>query len=403
MKQIIFISNLIFIIMILWGCEDVVHHPYGDDDIPPGQVIVGEIVSKHGGAEVNFTAPSDADVMYVQAVYTDDRGIQREVKVSATIGMLLIEGFGKVGDYNVNLYAVDRNENKSEAVSTAISVLEAPVDLVFPTLLAEVDYGGIKVSYENDLNAEVSINVLVNDSSRNEMVFRESFFTSQSNGSYSFRGYESKKTKFGLYVEDKWGNVSDTLITEVWPIPDEYLDKSKFAVYNFPGDKSFNEWGFYATMMWNDVWNSTWDIGASAEAELPHHLTIDLGVNAKLSRFKLYQRTQLGTTFSDGNPKVFNVYGLKDLNSLPQYDPENPNAGWTLLKECVSIKPSGSPEGVNTEEDLQIATKGEDFEFDLENSEEIRYVRFEFLETWGGIRYVVVGELSFWGEILDSE
>ncbi|MDR2039455.1 MAG: DUF4959 domain-containing protein [Bacteroidales bacterium] len=405
MKKTILISLCISLgIPSFWGCNEDKHHPYGTDDTAPGKVTFINKKDISGGAVIWFAPPSDADLLYIKAVFTDNRSITREVKVSGVIDSLVIDGYGKSGTYNVDIFAVDRSENISEGVSVEISPLTPPIQLIFPTLSAESDYGGIKVSYENAERAEVSLNVAVFDEALQGLTYRESFFTSQPSGSYSFRGYNSVMTSFGIYVEDRWGNLSDTLFFEGIPIPDEYLDKGNFRVFKITGDADFSQYGMSATQMWDEVWNSQWNCGHTASMPLPHYLTIDLGVNVKLSRFKLYQRT--GTElYKHGNPKHFNVYGTKDINGLPPYNASDPCAGWTFLKECNSFKPSGLPVGVTNAEDVEFQTKGEDFEFDINDLVEIRYIRFEFLENWEGptFQYTVIGELSFWGEILTGE
>ncbi|WP_445757492.1 DUF5000 domain-containing lipoprotein [Polaribacter sp.] len=388
------------IALFIYGCEvEEPHKPYGSDGVAPGTVTVDNVVNIPGGAVIYYTPPADVDVLYVKASFEDDRGRPREVKVSQVIDSIVIQGFGQVGDYNVTLNAVDRGENVSTSTDVAISPLTPPVQLIFPTLVGEVDFGGIKVSYENPLEAEVSLNVLVFDELQDEFVYRESFFTSQASGTYSFRGYEAVKTQFGVYVEDRWENVSDTIYFEVTPIPDEFLDKLLFSVFKIQGDKDFNDYGFNETQMWDNRWSDQWNCGhTDFITTLPHYLTVDLAVKAKLSRFKLYQRGG-SELYKHGNPKRFNVYGVLDINSLPPYDANNPNAGWTLLRECESFKPSGLPVGQTTAEDYDYQNKGEDFDFDVDNLVEIKYIRIEVLENWGNINGTVIGELSFWGEI----
>jgi hypothetical protein len=388
------------LVLFLYGCQpEEKNSPYGSDGTNPGLVTVEEVINKPGGAVIYYIPPTDVDLLYVKASFKDNRGKSREVKVSQVIDSIVIEGFGKVGDYNVTLNAVDRGENVSLPTNVKISPLTPPVQLIFPTLVGEVDFGGIKVSYENPLKAEVSLNVLVFDESRDEFVYRESFFTSQSSGTYSFRGYKAVKTKFGVYVEDHWENVSDTIYFEVTPIPDDFLDKSLFSVFKIQGDKDFNDYGFNESQMWDQRFSDQWNCGhTDFQTILPHYLTVNLGVKVKLSRFKLYQRGG-GELYKHGNPKRFNVYGVLDLNSLPPYDSNNPNAGWTFLKECQSFKPSGLPIGQNTAEDYEFQNKGEDFNFDVDNLVEVKYIRIEVLENWGGINGTVIGELSFWGEI----
>lgn len=394
--------NIIFIMLLgltlFFGCEEVVHTPNGSDGVAPGQVIIDKVVNTPGGAIIYYTAPSDEDVLYVKAVFKDNNGLEREVKASAVLDSLVIEGFGVTGEYAVNVYAVDRGENTSLPQTFTISPLVPPVQLILPTIMGEVDYGGIKIHYENTFEAEVSLNLMVFDSLQNKMVYRESFFTSQPAGFYSFRGYKSKKTQFGVYVEDRWGNQSEVVNFEVTPIPDEFLDKSLFSIFKISQDKSFDEYGFNARQMWDGRWSDQWNCGHTNFEPLPHRLTIDLGTTAKLSRFKLYQRGG-SELYKHGNPKHFKIYGTLDINSLPPYNSSNPNAGWTLLKDCYSFKPSGLPIGQVNSEDIEFQNKGEDFEFDVENLVEVRYIRIENIATWGEQNVSVIGELSFWGEI----
>ena len=393
---------IIFSILLLGACQEYENQPYGSDGVPPGIASVTDVVNHPGGAAIYFTPPTDLDILYVQAIFTDDRGNLREVKASASVDSLLIEGFGKVGDYNVDVYAVDRGENKSESTQIVISPLEPAINIIFPTITGEVDYGGLKVGYENVLRAEVSINVMIYDSLQDEMVYKESFFTSQPNGFYSFRGFKGVKTLFGVFVEDRWGNQSDIAYYEIIPIPDDYLDKSLFYVFKMPGDQDFNQYGFNENQMWDNSWSSQWNCGHTAFTPLPHRLTIDLGVKVKLSRFKLYQRGG-SELYKHGNPEHFKVYGTLDINTIPEYNPANPNGGWTLLKDCYSFKPSGLPIGQTTAEDHEFQDKGEDFEFDPENLVEVRYIRIENIDTWGDQQVSVIGELAFWGEISENQ
>ncbi len=401
MKKYIDLMICFIGVVLFFGCqEEDKQHPYGTDTKAPDKVVIDNVINHPGGAVVYFTAPRDEDVLYVRANFKDDRGNKREVKVSAVMDSLVIQGFGKVGNYDVDVFAVDRSENLSEVVNISIAPLDPPVQSILPSLVGEVDYGGVKVSYENPTRAEVSLNVVKFNEQLGDYEYRESFFTSQPEGQYSFRGYESVKSKFGVYVEDKWGNISDTVYFEVTPIPDEFLDKEKFSIFKIQGDKSFSEYGFNASQMWDKRWSDQWNCGHTNFEPLPHYLTIDLGTTVKLSRFKLYQRGG-SELYKHGNPKHFKIYGTKDINNLPPYDAADPTAGWTLLKECFSFKPSGLPIGQVTSEDIEFQNKGEDFEFDVENLVEVRYIRIENIATWGDQIVSVIGELSFWGEITE--
>lgn len=84
------------------------------------------------------------------------------------------------------------------------------------------------------------------------------------------------------------------------------------------------------------------------------------------------------------------------------YGSNNPAAdgswdSWTLLGQFESVKPSGDAKW--TSEDIQFAVNdGEDFEF--EDTGVYRYLRFKILKNWGGVTYIYIAELTFWGEVL---
>ena len=68
--------------------------------------------------------------MYVKASFSDENQIDREVIVSSVIDSLNIVGFAEQGNYPVEVVAVDRGENESEAVVINISPLEAPIHAI---------------------------------------------------------------------------------------------------------------------------------------------------------------------------------------------------------------------------------------------------------------------------------
>ncbi len=389
------------LIMCALSCvDDSDHGPYGSDNIPPGKVIVNEVINTAGGAVIYFTPPTDEDLLYVKANYNDENQIDREVIVSAVIDSLNIVGFAQQGTYPVDVIAVDRGENESIPTVINISPLEAPIHAILNSMEASQDFGGINISYLNPSRADVSLNMSTLDENGN-LVFRESFYTSQANNSYSFRGYDPEPTTFVIYVEDRWGNQTATRSFEVTPLEDVFLAKEYWAIQSMPGDESFSEYGFSANQIWDGYWSNQWNCGHTNFLPLPHQLTLDLGQTAKLNRFKLYQRGG-SELYKHGNPKRFKMYGREDLNGLPIYDPDNPGGGWIYLGDFESFKPSGLPPGSNTAEDYEYQDNGEDFVFDYDaRQHDIRYIRLVNVESWNNQMVTVIGELSFWGSVIN--
>ena len=392
--------SLCFAIMLINCSEDPLHSANGSDGIAPGKVVVNSIENVSGGAVIKFTPPTDADLLYIKGSYSDENGTPKQVIVSSFIDTLSVIGFGQVGEYPVEIRAVDIGDNESEAVVATISPLEAPIHAILESIDGVQDFGGINIFYLNPTRAEVSLNMSI-ENSDGEIVFKESFYTSQANSSYSFRGYDPEPTVFVIYIEDRWGNQTIRRSFEVTPLQDVFLEKEYWATQPMPGDESFSEYGFSANQIWDGSWSSQWNCGHTGFLPLPHQYTLDLGQTEKLNRFKLYQRGG-SELYKHGNPKRFKIYGRENLNSLPIYDPDSPGDGWIYLGDFESFKPSGLPPGSNTAEDYEYQDNGEDFVFDFDARQyNIRYIRFVNEETWNNQMVSVIGELSFWGTIIN--
>jgi hypothetical protein len=393
----IIISIISFPILIL-GCAEDKHEPNGSDNIPPGKVVIDSIINRPGGAVINFTPPTDLDLLYVKGKYFNEKNENKEVIVSSYIDSLNINGFGLAGEYEVQVTALDLGNNESAPVTAEISPLEAPIHAILESIQGVEDFGGINISYENPTRASVSLNMSI-ENENGDVVFKESFYTSQSNSSYSFRGYDPILTVFVIYVEDRWGNQTERRKFEVTPLEDVFLDKQLFSIVSMPGDESFSEYGFSANQIWDGSWSNQWNCGHTNFLSLPHQLSMDLGQNVKLNRFKLYQRGG-SELYKHGNPREFRIYGRENLDNLPIYDPRKPGDGWIFLGEFESFKPSGLPPGSNTEEDYLFQDNGEDFVFSLEaRKKNIRYIRFVNDRSWNNQMVTVIGELSFWGGV----
>ena len=396
-NRYIIISIISFSILIL-GCTEDKHEPNGSDDIPPGKVVINSIINRPGGAVIKFTPPTDLDLLYVKGKYFNEKDEKKEVIVSSYIDSLNINGFGLAGDYEVQVTALDIGNNESAPVAAEISPLEAPIHAILESIQGIEDFGGVNISYDNPSRASVSLNMSI-ENDNGDIVFKESFYTSQSNSSYSFRGYDPEPTIFVIYVEDRWGNQTGRKKIEITPLEDVFLDKQLFSIVSLPGDESFSEYGFSANQIWDGSWSNQWNCGHTNFLSLPHQLSMDLGQNVKLNRFKLYQRGG-SELYKHGNPKEFRLYGRENLDNLPIYDPSNPGDGWIFLGKFESFKPSGLPPGSNTEEDYLFQDNGEDFVFSLEaRQKNIRYIRFVNDRSWNNQMVTVIGELSFWGGV----
>lgn len=395
------ILSFMAISCFLFSCnEDNLFKPFGNDNnVSLGQVSNVQISNIPGGAILKYNLPKDPDLAYVKAMYTSSLGIQREVTASAYVDSLRIVGLGDTKEYLVNVVCVDNFENRSEPVTVKINPLEPIVKTVFKTIKHAIGFGGFEVTFENPSKAEIAIYALVQDSASTVLNTYDAYYTSQVAGLFPVRGLPNKENNFGVFVRDRYDNTSDTIFFSGKPFREDYLNKKQFNYIQLPGDGDFSFYYGNPLAAFDDILSHANYATTETPCPMPARYTLDLGVSVKLSRFRMYQRPGEGIVlYQHAAPYYYKVYGRANKpNNTPTTDPME---GWTLLRECISIKPSGLPGlGQVTAEDIEYAAKGEEYSFSGD-CPEIRYVRFEFIESWSGMQSVGFGEVSFWGEVL---
>ena len=160
------------------------------------------------------------------------------------------------------------------------------------------------------------------------------------------------------------------------------------------GDLALDQYHAPMSNAWDGVIDDRNFIHTKWPLELPHRFTFDLGVVAKMSRLKTWQRSGEDVRWQHGAWRIFNVYGCTELPAITS----DPLDGWKLIGSFTSVKPSGLPQGQVSDEDIQLLTEGEEFIFDR-NAEPIRYIRFEILGVHSEMKLSCMSELTLWGQI----
>ncbi len=375
--------------MVVSSCEE---EPVGQqplDNIAPGAVTDVNVKNTAGGAILTYTLPEDEDLLYVKAVYQLKDGVNSEARASLYTDTLIVEGFGDTEEREVTLYAVDRSRNESDPVVITVSPEEPPVETIGKTLTLTQDFGGVKATWENPTNAKISVLVLQEDDNK-EYVPVETFYSSETEGSGSVVGMDTIPYNWKYYVQDRWENQSDAKYDTITPLYETEFDNSLFSAVDLSGDAGYVS-GWPKEKMWNNIWATNEGYSSpGGTGEWPQSVTVDLGVVGKISRFRLYQR--MGNyTFAEGNLRKFQIYGCKELDTSGDWD------SWTLLMDCESIKPSGLALGENTDEDIEVATNGEDFYNDPSNPS-VRYIRILVTQTWAGGDNFQITEFKVYGD-----
>lgn len=372
------------------------------DDLEPAPSRTGEIPSPitsyevksiAGGAIISYELPNSGDLRYVKAVYILADGSVRENRASIYNNAITVDGFAESGEYTVDLVAVGVGEIESDPTEVTIHALTPPYLKTLETLAevggVQATFGGIQLRFENESEAPIVIHVLAKNDN-NEWEPAQDFYTRLANGVFNVRGFPAVEREFGVFVTDRWNNHSDTLTGAFLPVFEEMMDKSLFREYNLPTDTWQAHQGFRTPqVLWDgNDWVSSTIYHTAPGTGIPQHFTFDMGVSATLSRFLMYSR--LNHEYRWNHPKVFELWGSNAPN------PDGSWESWTKVGTYTSVKPSGSPPGEYTADDITYARAGE--EFDVEGQvEPYRYWRWRTLDTWGGNSDVSMGELTFFG------
>ncbi|MDR1224004.1 MAG: DUF4959 domain-containing protein [Tannerella sp.] len=398
MKRIcLFCMKACWILFLIpaYSCDDIEKSIPANDKTVPLQVENIEITPTSGGATLNYQLPVNGHILYVMAEYALADGIVRNMKSSRFGNSITLEGFPDTNPYNVDIYSVSSSGVKSEPVRKTFTPLLPPYRTAWNSLNVEPTFGGAKFSFENQDRANLKFVVVTPDSTG---IYYQAYthYTKLESGNFAIRGFDTQQRTFGVYTLDRWDNRSDTLFTEIEPWFEEELDKSRFVNARLPSDvyEPHMNSGYSLEAIWNGVWGTGGAFHSQPNTGIPQWFTIDLRAKARLSRMKFYHRTSTGSDgqYNAGDPQIFELYGSNTL--ADEWD-----SNWVLLGHFESIKPSGT--AGFTDEDVQYACHdGEDFDFT--NSEPFRYIRYKTLKTWGGLSYIYIAELTFWGEVLET-
>lgn len=365
---------------------------YKSDKKPPVVKNV-QVNNFPGGALITYDIPADPEILYVQADYMINQKMHQQVKASYYTDTLKVLGFEKGGEYKVTLYAVSRSEVKSDPVEVTVHPQTPPYLTVKSSLQIVADFGGANIQFRNVTGADIGVVTLVDTIGKPEYIYTN--YTKDTSGNFSVRGFSAKERKFGAFVRDRWGNVSDTVWAKVTSMNEQELDRTKMKALLLPGDQqaccgsnlgvplsnsySAGDWAFYGVTSPND--------------SVPARVTVDFGRPVVLSRFRYWMRQNGGAEFRNGTLRFFKVYG--SMNPNPNGALDNT---WTQIGGVYElVKPSGLPYGQLNSADNAVVDNGSEFIFPLP-AVTMRYFRLVILQNYSGGQGLEMASIKFMGD-----
>ncbi|SEN86237.1 protein of unknown function [bacterium A37T11] len=382
-----FISYYFGLALALLTCSEEKVRPPNTGAVPlsPANVSIRNLP---GSAIIHYTV-SDDYTSYILAEYETKKGTIRTTKSSRYNDSLKVEGFAEAGIYDVTLYAVGEGEKRSEGVKIQVAIGEPPYRSVLKSIQLKATFGGVLLHVENPDTAALRIVLLTKESGNQKLV--ETFYVKSQETTLSSRGFESVKREFGVFVRDRFNNLSDTIYNKITPLFEQQLDKNKFKELNLDGD--FNTPNNSSRSRLSNLWDGITGNGNADDLfatimghGFPQFFSFDLGIKANLSRFKYFPRSEKCCAYKN-SPRFFEIWGSNVASGDWSH--------WTKLVDCEMDKPSGSPDGEYSSEDVAYVERGIDYEFPV-GTPPFRYLRFKTLEVWASGN-IAIYELTFFG------
>jgi hypothetical protein len=380
-------------ILLFLSCSEKNLEPITSSKGKPETIIIdGEPTGIPGGAIIHFRLPEDGDILSIKAVYTLTNGTKRESMTSFYGNEIVMEGYNDTLEHEAMLYTINRAQEISEPVPVKFTPLKSALTKTMESVSITNDFGGASFTWRNEEEAPLTFELYAQDE-HGEMQIVRIISSSSDSAGYTIRGYQSVPQKFGIIISDIFDNFTPMLLPEngtITPFAEAKLDKKIMKVMILDNDVSFDNYeGTKEKMIDDDVTtfghtSSTW----------PVSFTLDLGKTAKLSRLVHYQRTDGSPTrlYREANLKAWEIYACE--NTPSQSGDWNE---WFKVTDCIIIKPSNSPVGTVTDEDIIAAEAGHEFGFPL-SMQPFRYLRFKLISSWGSLWYFYPAEWSVYGE-----
>ena len=388
------------------ACSEEERSALWDKNAPtPAAIDVKTVqVENYAGKSVlRYQVPKDVNLLSVKAVYETAPGVVRETIASRYVDSLVLEGYGRGGDYTVQLYSIGTNGKESAAVNKTVSPLASPIYAAFETLDVQGMFGGVLGTLENPDKVLITAVLTADTAHVGKQIFLRSFVLGTAKPSFNYLGLRDVETEFSVYLKDRWGNRTDTKTFTCTPIFEEEIDKgAPWLRYTLPSDRYESVEG--ERYIFENIWdkkNASWNYYYISNIKpLPCSLTINLNQRVTLSRLVFYHGFDWAC-IPQYTPKNFELW-LSDVDT-----PGNDFYGgdWQLIARLEGTLFSNDP---TQDEENRARWEGETF-YILPTDEipnpyiEGKYLRIRFLTvgdediTETGIR---IGEIDLFGKII---
>lgn len=349
--------------LMLLSCEKLDRFkPNSDDGNPPGMVTLKSYKPLFGGARFFYNIPNDEDLMSVEAVYTTPAGKSFTFAASYFVDSLDVYGFPSSNAYNVQLFAVDRAGNRSQALDVSVTPLEPAFSRVANSLEVKPGFSSFFLDWTNELKQ--NINVYVDFTFNQDGASRTltSVFSSNLEKDRRFVNDlflpPTEQVGVKVRVEDMYGNITETIDKgSISLFEDNKIPKAGWQLPNANDSiggvpmvfgnalEGRNRYVIDDMIDRGDNLNflhtgSRGRTGRTSDGNMPWNFIIDLGAHYELSRIITVQRhsgglanINRGQYYRDENVGLYNMYIWDDASS-----------SWEFVSQSKILVPQGLTE-----------------------------------------------------------
>jgi len=299
-----------------------------------------------GKVKVIINTAQPDEYLYTRIDFQIRKEVIRSVKLSKYEDNILLEGFDSEGKHSITVTPVSKGEVEGDQTIFEVEVLTPSFKAVKNSLKSIFTFSGIKVNFSNPESDPLSINIASIKRDENKIITKIRKQIKTEKGSEYFLGFPPVEDTFYIYVTDRWGNISDSLVMTGTPWKEIQLDKALFREFIIPnqGDELKYNHNYPMVKLWDDlIGESGLSSGFYSKTDVLNevnkkeaHFSINIGKKAKLSRVKLfhYNGPSSNYTFRYSTPKTFALYGSNSPSNKESLE------DWTLIQEFVSTKPA---------------------------------------------------------------
>lgn len=351
--------HLILASCLIWSCLTACEEKGNGDPGPwenSGALAEYTVTPINGGATISYVIPDDPGLLYIMAEF-ERNGATYTEKSSIYKNSLTIDGFNTTDPVKVTLYKVNKQGQKSSPKEVEFTPLESLLSITQRTLKFMTGFGGIIASWENPYCTELGFRLMIEDNETGKgLETVEMYYSDIAKDKHSFRGFEAKETTFALSIEDKWGNVSDTMLFKTTPFFESIVEKP-YADYRayIPYDNTTNLSSRYPfTNLWDNIVNTSRNGWLTQSGSSGRSMTIDLKQKVKLSRIVTHGY-HVNSILEQANITGYELWGTDKIDN----DLLSDKAYW--LDE-ISVR-EGAIKGVDPATILPDKTFKDDWEF----------------------------------------